>query len=327
MVTYIVITNNKQNGDLSTSKPFFSHEEAEKEMWKNYANALNSDRDNPKFNAENIRTFADENNIDYSDYYINDSWFYETEIHSVLFSEDDMLTMLILDTFYSMYPEFCDYKKGEWRAKFQDMLVNLINKTLPRFKTDWKRESVEDFINDCLIGEEMYEVAVANLGGDVNRTEDILDFIDNNTKFAQIFKNAYGIEEPYQTICGLLVLAYGEENAVKEVRNTINEWCKETNTAPIFVEPNYVYRVSAYYNMDIMADEEIIQEIYATEELAQKRVRYLIDTYKNECHAIEDCEPYGGDYWDEDEYRLYAYLRSEWNVDISYTKEEVRTQI
>jgi hypothetical protein len=206
------------------------------------------------------------------------------------------------------------------------MLVKLINKTLPRFKTDYKRVSVEDFVNDCLIGEEMYEVAVANLGGDVNRTEDILSFIDENTKFAQIFKNAYGIEEPYQTICGLLVLAYGDENAIKEVRGAINEWCKETNTAPIFVEPNYVYRVSAYYDMDIMQDEEIIQEIYATEELAQKRVRYLIDTFKNECHAIEDCEPYGGD-WDEHEYSLFAHMDSEWNVDISYTKEEIRTQI
>ena len=92
------------------------------------------------------------------------------------------------------------------------------------------------------------------------------------------------------------------------------------------MEKQFVYRVSAYYDMDLMKDEEMIQEIYATEELAQKRVRYLIDTYKENSHVIEDCEPYGGD-WDEDEYRLYAYMNDEWNVDISYTKEEVRTQI
>ena len=313
MVTYIVITNNKQNGELLTSKPFFSHEEAEKEMWNQYANVS-------KMSVDEAKAYVKTKNLAYGDYYIN-TLFYECEIHSILFSEEDMLITEILDAFYNMYPVFNDYKY-EWRAKFQDMLVSVIKPTLPRLK-NW--ESIEDFINECLIGEEMYEVAVANLGGDVKRTEDILSFIDNNTKFVQIFKNAYGIEEPYQTICGLLVLAYGDENAIKEVRGAINEWCKETNTAPIFVEPNYVYRVSAYYNMDIMNGEEIIQEIYATEELAQKRVRHLIDTFKNECHAIEDCEPYGGN-WDEDKYRLYAYMDSEWNVDISYTKEEVRTE-
>lgn len=313
MVTYIVIINNKQNGELSTSKPFFSHEEAEKEMWNQFANVA-------KMSVDEAKTYVKDTSLAYGDYY-NNTLICECEIHSILFSEEDMNTMRVLETFYKMFPVFNDYKY-EWRAKFQDMLVSVIKPTLPRLK-NW--ESIEDFINECLIGEEMYEVAVANLGGDVKRTEDILSFIDNNTKFVQIFKNAYGIEEPYQTICGLLVLSYGDENAIKEVRGAINEWCKETNTAPIFVEPNYVYRVSAYYNMDIMNGEENIQEIYATEELAQKRVRYLIDTYKNECHAIEDCEPYGGE-WDEDEYRLYAYMDSEWNVDISYVKEEVRTE-
>lgn len=312
MVTYIVITNNKQNGELSTSKPFFSHEEAEKEMWNQFAIVA-------KMSVDEAKEYA--KNFSYADYYIN-THICECEIHSILFSEEDMNMMLVLETFYKMYPAFNDYKY-EWRAKFQDMLVSIIKPTLSRLN-DW--ESIGDFINECLIGEEMYEVAVANLGGDVNRTEDILSFIDENTKFAQIFENAYRIEEPYQTICGLLVLAYGDGNAIEEVRGAINEWCKKTNTAPIFVEPNYVYRVAGYYDMDIMQDEEVIQEIYATEELAQKRVRYLIDTYKDNCHTIEDCEPYGGE-WDEDEYRLYAYVDSKWNVDIFYVKEEVKTKI
>ena len=311
MVTYIVITNNKQNGELSTSKPFFSHEEAEKEMWNQFAIVAKTSVDEAK---EYAKKFS------YADYYIN-TLICECEIQSIIFREEDMNMMRILETFYKMFPVFNDYKY-EWRAKFQDMLVSIIKPTLPRLK-DW--ETIEDFINECLIGEEMYEVAVANIGGDVNRTEDILDFIDNNTKFAQIFKNTYGIEEPYQTICGLLVLAYGDENAIKEVRGAINEWCKETKTTPIFSEPNYVYRVSGYYDMDIMTDEEIIQEIYATEELAQKRVRYLIDNYKNYNHTIEVCVPYGGN-WDEDEYHLYAYMDSEWNVEIYYVKEEVRTE-
>lgn len=312
MVTYIVITNNKQNGDLSTSMPFLSHEEAEKEMWQQFANVA-------KMSVDEAMQYAKASSFDYGDYYIN-TYFCECDIHSVVLSKDDKLIMQILEEFYRLYPVFNDYKY-EWRVKFQDMLVSIIKPTLPRLK-DW--ETIEDFINECLIGEEMYEVAVANLGGDVNRTEDILSFIDNNTKFAQIFKNAYGIEEPYQTLCGLLVLAYGDENAVKEVRAAINEWCKETKSAPIFSEPNYIYRVSAYYDMNIGMEEEIVQEIYATEKAAQKRVRQLINTYKSICHTIEDCEPYGGD-WDEGEFKLYAYIDSEWNVDISYTKEEVRT--
>lgn len=311
MVTYIIVTHNKQNDTLETSAPFFSHEEACNEMWKNYANHC-------KTSVDEAKKYLKEFGCAFGEYYINDAT-YESEIHSVLFSDENMLIMSILEAFYKSYPVFNDYKY-EWRAEFQDMLVSVIKPTLPRLK-NWI--TIEDFINECLIGEEMYEVAVANLGGDVNRTEDIIDFIDNNTKFAQIFENAYGIEEPYQTLCGLLTLAYGDENAINEVRGAINEWCKETNTTPIFVEPNYVYRVSAYYDMDIMMDEEIIQELYATEELAQKRVRYLIDTYKNECHTIEDCGAYGD--WNESEYKLYAYMDSEWSVDISYVKEEVRT--
>ena len=313
MPTYIIVTHNKQNDTHETSTPFFSREEACNEMWKNYAS-------HHKTSVDEVKKYAEEFGVAFGKYYINDAT-YESEIHSILFNEEDMRIMRVLETFYKMYPAFCDYKNGEWRIHFQDMLVSVIKPTLPRLK-NW--ETIEDFINECLIGEEFYEVAVANLGGDVNRTEDILDFIDNNTKFAQIFKNAYGIEEPYQTLCGLLVLAYGDENAIKEVRGAINEWCKERKTTPIFGEPNYVYRVSAYYDMDIVHGEEIIQEIYATEELAQKRVRYLIDTYKSNSHVIEDCEPYGGE-WDEDEYHLYAYMNSEWNVDISYAKEEVRT--
>lgn len=86
---------------------------------------------------------------------------------------------------------------------------------------------------------------------------------------------------------------------------------------------NYVFRVSALYDMNIDKDEEIVQEIYATEDLAQERVKELIKSYKenfNNGATYSDC-------WDEDEYRLYAYMDSEWNVDISYVKEEIRTRL
>ena len=321
MVTYIIVTHNKQNDTLETSNPFFSHEEACNEMWKNYANHLN-------MNVETAKKYGEENGFAFGEYYVSDAT-YDTEIHSVIFSEDDMLTMLILDTFYKLYPEFADYSKGEWRVKFQDMLVKLINKTLPRFKTDYKRVSVEDFVNDCLIGEEMYESALENLGGktDSDSTDNILTFIGEIPTFTSDVIDAYPVSTQNAVLCGLLVLSSGgDEDFIEKTRESINHWCEVTNQEPIFVEPQYVYRVSAYYDMDIMKDEEIIQEIYATEELAQKRVRHLIDTYKNECHTIEDCEPYDGE-WDENEYRLYAWVDSKWNVDIFYVKEEVRNNL
>lgn len=84
---------------------------------------------------------------------------------------------------------------------------------------------------------------------------------------------------------------------------------------------NYVFRVSALYDMNIDKDEEIIQEIYATEQLAQARCKQLIASYKE---GFKDTQPYA-DCWEESEYKLYAYMDSEWNVDISYVKEEIRT--
>lgn len=86
-----------------------------------------------------------------------------------------------------------------------------------------------------------------------------------------------------------------------------------------------IYVVNAYYDMNVNSSEEIIFEIYANEELAQKRVRQLIDNFK-QYHAIEDCEPYGGE-WDEGEFRLYAYVDSDWNVAISYYVDIVRTKL
>ena len=78
----------------------------------------------------------------------------------------------------------------------------------------------------------------------------------------------------------------------------------------------FVWCVNAYYDMNIDKDEEIIHEVYATEQLAQKRVRELIRNFKRDDMSYADT-------WDEGKYRLYAYMDSEWNVDISYTKQEV----
>ena len=86
---------------------------------------------------------------------------------------------------------------------------------------------------------------------------------------------------------------------------------------------NYVFRVAAYYDMELDLGNEIIQEIYATEQLAQARCKQLIASYKE---GFKDAQPYA-DLWEESEYKLYAYVDSEWNVDISYIKEEVRTRL
>ena len=82
-----------------------------------------------------------------------------------------------------------------------------------------------------------------------------------------------------------------------------------------------VYRVSAYYNSGF-TDFESIQEIYSNEELAKKRVKELIASWKQNGYAKEEA-----DIWGENEYDLCAFCDSEWNVNISYHKEEVLTEI
>lgn len=86
---------------------------------------------------------------------------------------------------------------------------------------------------------------------------------------------------------------------------------------------NEIYIVHGYYDMNIGVDEEIIIEPYANEDDAKARVRKLIENFKEWSHTIDDCEPYGGE-WDEEEYRLYAYSDSEWNVDIYYSKTQLK---
>ena len=90
------------------------------------------------------------------------------------------------------------------------------------------------------------------------------------------------------------------------------------------MEKQTVYIVNGYYDMNIGTDEEIIQEVYATEELAKQRVRFLIDAYKK---GNEEYNDDTADEWWEEEYKLYAYSDSEWNVDIYYEDVEVATTV
>lgn len=318
MVTYIVIEHDKQADSIETSKPFFSHKEAEDKMWECYAKHMEKSVEEAKKYADNIK------GVYYDTHYVCDSCFYEAEIHSVIFSEDDMLISQILEAFYKEFPYFADYK-FEWRAQFQDTLTDIIKRLLPRYEKHWMNCCLEDFVHEVLIGEELYQAALEALGGDNDRTEELLEFIDG-IWFENLVCQEYGTHQCDALVCGLLALCNGDEEMIEKVRSVVNEWCDKNDMTPIFKEKQYVYRVAGYYDMNVGSDEEIIQEIYADEKTAQQRVRYLIDTYKENSHAIEDTEPYGGE-WDEDEYRLYAYSDSEWNVDIHYTKEEVLTEL
>lgn len=85
---------------------------------------------------------------------------------------------------------------------------------------------------------------------------------------------------------------------------------------------NKVYRVFGYYDMNIGEDEEILQEIYANENLAKERAKVLIAKWKQNGYTEQDAET-----WDEEEFRLYAYCDSNWNVDIGYEVENVLTEI
>ena len=88
------------------------------------------------------------------------------------------------------------------------------------------------------------------------------------------------------------------------------------------VKPQMAYRVTAYYDMNISAEEEILHEIYVTEELAKARVAQLIKKYKDNWHTEEDA-----DEWHEKEDSLEAYKDSDWNVDIFWMPEPIRNKI
>ena len=90
------------------------------------------------------------------------------------------------------------------------------------------------------------------------------------------------------------------------------------------MEKRYIYRVSGYYDMNIGSEEEVIQEIYATEKLAQQRVKQLIEAYKGNGEEYLKSQ---ANEWEEQTDSLFAYADSQWNVNISYKREEVLTDI
>ena len=88
-------------------------------------------------------------------------------------------------------------------------------------------------------------------------------------------------------------------------------------------KPQMAYRVTAYYDMNISAEEEILIEVYVTEELAKQRVAQLIKKWKDGWHYTKE----DADEWTEKEDSLYAWKDSDWNVDISWMPEPIRNKI
>lgn len=89
------------------------------------------------------------------------------------------------------------------------------------------------------------------------------------------------------------------------------------------VKPQIVYRVTAYYDVELGCEPEILIEIYATEELAKQRVAQLIKRWKDGWKRTEE----DADDWTEKEDSLEAYKDSEWNVDIFWMPEPIRNKI
>lgn len=89
------------------------------------------------------------------------------------------------------------------------------------------------------------------------------------------------------------------------------------------VKPQMAYRVTAYYDVELGCEPEILIEIYSTEELAKQRVSQLIKRWKDGWKRTEE----DADDWTEKEDSLEAYKDSEWNVDIFWMPEPIRNKI
>lgn len=89
------------------------------------------------------------------------------------------------------------------------------------------------------------------------------------------------------------------------------------------VKPQMAYRVTAYYDVELGHEPEILIEIYATEELAKQRVAQLIKKWKDGWKRTEE----DADDWTEKEDSLEAYKDGEWNVDIFWIPEPIRNKI
>ena len=92
MDVYIVIANNKLNGELKTSKPFFSHTEAEEEMWRMYGNVFNETVEEIKKYVDRYQKENGDRFLSTTDNCINNN-VCKVEIHPIRFNEEDIVKL------------------------------------------------------------------------------------------------------------------------------------------------------------------------------------------------------------------------------------------
>lgn len=156
----------------------------------------------------------------------------------------------------------------------------------------------------------------------VNNWQEILDLANKDLKKYNVEIGVYDHDDVYSVT--IVVNGVEEEYAdgyyEDELGDLINDaWAH----ARAKVKPQMAYRVSAYYDMNVSVEEEILIEIYATEELAKQRVVQLIKKWKEGWKRTEE----DADDWTEKEDSLEAYKDGEWNVDIFWMPEPIRNKI
>lgn len=121
-------------------------------------------------------------------------------------------------------------------------------------------------------------------------------------------------------VIGMPTDCFAENYNEDELSECINDaWAH----AKAKVKPQMAYRVTAYYDVELGCEPEILIEIYETEELAKARVAQLIKQWKDGWKRTED----DADDWTEKDDSLEAYKDSEWNVDIFWMPEPIRNKI
>lgn len=156
----------------------------------------------------------------------------------------------------------------------------------------------------------------------VNDWREMLDLANEDLKKYDAEIGVYDHDDMYSVT--IVVNGVEEEYADGYYEDELGDLINDAWThAMAKVKPQMAYRVSAYYDMNIGVDEEILIELYATEELAKQRVAQLIKRWKDGwLYTKKDA-----DEWNEKEDSLYAYKDSEWNVDIYWIPEPVRNKI
>lgn len=160
----------------------------------------------------------------------------------------------------------------------------------------------------------------------VNNWEELLKLANEDLKAYGCQISVYKTEDSEDfwqvdiDVIGMPTDCFAENYNEDELSECINDaWAHARAKA----KPQMAYRVTAYYDVELGCEPEILIEIYATEELAKQRVAQLIKKWKDGWKRTED----DADDWTEGEDSLCADKDGEWNVDIFWMPEPIRNKI